>query len=88
MWKMGSRDSCEAAVLSIARFFLLLGVVFLIIGGLIYLATRLGLQWGNLPGDIRIEWGNFTCLIGLGTSILLSLILTVLLNLLTRWLGK
>lgn len=72
----------------IARFFLLLGVIFLVIGGLLFLAARLGLTPGRLPGDIRIEGSNFTCLIGLGTSLLLSILLTVLLNLLLRWLGK
>jgi len=75
-------------MLQAARIFLLLGVLFLIISGLLFLVARLGILPGRLPGDIRIEASNFTCLIGLGTSILLSIVLTILLNLLLRWLGK
>jgi len=75
-------------MLPAARLFLILGVIFLVISGLLFLAARLGLIPGRLPGDIRIEGSNFTCLIGLGTSLLLSIVLTVLLNLLLRWLGK
>jgi hypothetical protein len=66
----------------------LLGIAFLIIGGLFYLASRLGLSFSNIPGNIRIEGSNFTCIFGLGISILLSIILTVLLNLFARFFGK
>ncbi len=57
-------------------------------GGLIYLAPRLGLPLGRLPGDIRIERTNVSCVIALGTSILLSVILTVVLNIIVRFLNK
>lgn len=36
---------------------------------------------GHLPGDILIRRGNFTVYIPLATSLLLSLILTIFLNL-------
>jgi hypothetical protein len=75
-------------MLSVARLLVILGVILVIAGGLIYLVARLGLPLGRLPGDIRIERGNFTCLIALGTSILLSIILTVVVNLITRFLNK
>lgn len=75
-------------MLPIARIFLLLGVAFLIMGGLFLLFDRLGVSLGRLPGDIKVEGSNFTCLIGLGTSIVLSILLTVVLNLLLRFLGK
>ena len=39
---------------------------------------------GNLPGDILIRKKNFTFYFPLGTSILLSVILTVLLNLIFK----
>jgi hypothetical protein len=75
-------------MLPLARFFLVLGVIFLVIGGLLILANRLGLQLGRLPGDLRIERGSFTCLIGLGTSLLLSIVLTILLNVIARFFNK
>lgn len=76
------------SLLPLARFFITLGIVFLIIGGLLYLAARTGFSLFNLPGDIRIERGNLTCVIALGTSILLSILLTVGLNLLARLLNR
>ncbi|MBN1148164.1 MAG: DUF2905 domain-containing protein [Anaerolineales bacterium] len=72
----------------IARFLIVLGLTLTAIGGLLYLVARLGIPLGRLPGDIRFERQNFTCLIALGTSLLLSIVLTVLLNLLARLLNK
>jgi hypothetical protein len=72
-------------VIPIARFIIILGIVLIVIGGLLYLAGRLNLPLGRLPGDIRIGSGNATCVIALGTSILLSIVLTVLLNLIGRF---
>jgi hypothetical protein len=73
---------------TIARFFLLAGLVFLLIGGGLYLLGRLNLPVGRLPGDFRIQRGNFTLHIPLATSILLSIALTLVLNILLRWLGR
>ncbi len=73
---------------NLARIFLTLGVIFIVIGGLIYLLGRLGIQLGRLPGDIRIERGNFTCIFPLATSILLSVLLTLGLSLLVRFLNR
>jgi len=75
-------------LLSIAKIFLILGVIFLVVGGLLYLASRLNLPLGKLPGDIRIESKNITCLFPLATSIILSIILTVVLSLLARFMGR
>lgn len=66
------------------------GVVLLLAGALIYLFGRLNwdLPFGRLPGDIRIQRDNFTFYFPLGTSILVSIFLTLLLNLLVRWLNR
>ena len=76
------------SLLPLARFFVILGVVFLIVGGLLYLMAKVGFPLFNLPGDIRIERQNYTCVVALGTSILLSILLTVGLNLLARLLNR
>jgi hypothetical protein len=70
----------------IGRILVLVGGVLLVAGGLIILLPRLGLPLGRLPGDLRFETGQFTCLIPLATSIILSIVLTVGLNLLVRFL--
>jgi Protein of unknown function (DUF2905) len=64
------------------RILLLLAVVIAVVGVLLILASRGVLP--RLPGDIAIERGNTTFHFPLGTSILLSVILTVVLNLILR----
>jgi hypothetical protein len=75
-------------MLSFARLLVILGLILIIAGGFIYLLTRLGIPIGRLPGDIRIERNNLTCVFALGTSILLSIILTVVLNIIVRFMNK
>lgn len=75
-------------MMSLARLLILTGVIFLVVGGLIYIAAKSGLTLGRLPGDIRLQSGNMTCVIALGTSLLLSVVLTFLLNLVIRLLNR
>ena len=73
---------------SIARWGILTGAVIIIIGIGLWLAGRFDLPLGRLPGDIHIERGGFSCFIPLATSILLSLLLTLALNILLRFLNR
>lgn len=75
-------------MLSFARLLMILGVVLLVSGGLLYLAARANLSFGQLPGNIRIQGSNFTCIFALGASILLSVLLTVVLNIIIRMMNK
>ncbi len=59
-----------------AKALIVLGAV-LVAAGLAWLAAgRLGL--GHLPGDILIERGNFRLYLPLGTSLLISAVLTLI----------
>ena len=73
---------------SIARFLVIGGIILILIGGGVYLATKFGIPLGRLPGDIRIEGENGSFYFPLATSILLSVILTIVLNLISRWLNR
>jgi hypothetical protein len=65
---------------SFAKFFLILGTVFFAVGLLLLVSPKI--PWlGRLPGDILIRRKNFTLYFPLATSIILSIILTVLINL-------
>jgi hypothetical protein len=66
----------------VGRLLLILAAVLAVIGVLFVLAGR-GLL-PRLPGDIAIERGNTRFFFPLGTSILVSLILTIVLNLFLR----
>lgn len=66
-----------------------LGKVLLVAGGLIALTGLLLLLFGRfglgrLPGDIVVEKGRFTLYFPIVTMLLLSVVLTLLLNLLGR----
>jgi hypothetical protein len=67
---------------------IIFGLILLVGGGLLLLAGRAGLPLGRLPGDIRIERENFTCVFPLVTSIILSILLTILLNVFARFLNR
>jgi len=69
----------------IGRILIILGVVLLVAGGLFIMLPRFGLPLGRLPGDLRFETGQFTCFIPIATSIILSILLTISLNLLARF---
>jgi hypothetical protein len=58
-------------------------VLFLVGMGL-YLSAKLGLPLGRLPGDIRIEREGFSFYLPLATSILLSVVLAIVLNLIVQ----
>ncbi len=70
---------------NLARFLFVAGLFLILLAGGIYLFGRLNIPLGRLPGDIRIERENFTFYFPLATSILLSILLTLILNLLGRW---
>lgn len=65
-----------------ARFLIVLGLVLVAAGVLWPLLHKIGL--GRLPGDIVIERGNFRLYLPLGTSVVISLVLTAILWLLGR----
>lgn len=57
-------------------------LVLLVLGGLFLLLGRLGLD--RLPGDLVVRRGNFTVYFPIGLMILLSVVGTVVLNVLLR----
>lgn len=65
-----------------ARLIIGAGIVLICVGVVVFILGKLGL--GSLPGDISFRRGNVQVFIPLGTAILLSLILTLVLNLLLR----
>ena len=67
----------------LGRILLLLGVSLAIVGALLLLGCRVPFL-GRLPGDIRIERGNWSCFFPLATSLLLSLLLSIVLNVFIR----
>jgi uncharacterized membrane protein len=57
-------------------------VVLLVLGGLLFLLGRFGLD--RLPGDLVFKRGDLTLYIPIGLMILLSIVGTIVLNIIFR----
>jgi hypothetical protein len=57
-------------------------VVLLVLGGLLFLLGRLGVD--RLPGDLVFRRGDFTLYFPIGLMILLSVVGTIVLNIVFR----
>ncbi len=57
----------------------------IILGSLVILAGKIGLPLGRLPGDFTFRGKNFIVFAPLATMIIVSLALTIVLNLILRW---
>jgi hypothetical protein len=69
---------------TLGKWIILVGLSLALLGGVIWLVGKTDLPLGRLPGDIRIERDGFSFYFPLATSILISIGLTILLNLLAR----
>jgi hypothetical protein len=67
----------------LARLLIIFGFVLAGLGLLLILGPRIP-YIGHLPGDLLLRHGGTTIYIPLATSIILSIILTILLNLFMR----
>ena len=66
------------AVVSIGAMLVIIGLIFWFAGD--------KLSWfGRLPGDIRIERPGFSCFFPITTMIIVSIVLSILLSLLSRF---
>jgi hypothetical protein len=73
---------------SLGKAILILGAVLILTGGLIWLLGRSGLPLGRLPGDVQIQREGVSCYFPIVTMIVLSLLLTLILNVVIRLLNR
>ena len=64
----------------IGKWILIFGVVLVVVGALVWLVESLGLPLGRLPGDIRMRGEGWSFSFPIVTCIIVSIVLTVLLN--------
>lgn len=67
-------------ITQIAKHLIYFGAFILLIGSILFFLGKAGIGIGKLPGDIIIKKDNFTFYFPLATSIILSLLLTFILN--------
>jgi hypothetical protein len=61
------------------------GLLLVVVGVVLLLAARFGLPLGRLPGDLSYRGKNVSFFFPLGTSILLSAVLSLVLFLISRF---
>jgi hypothetical protein len=64
----------------IGKWILVFGVILVVVGAVVGLIESLGLPIGRLPGDIRMRGEGWWFSFPIVTSIIVSLVLTVFLN--------
>ncbi len=69
----------------LGKAFLGIGLLLAIIGAGLILASRVGLPLGRLPGDIAYRGKNVSVYFPLGTSILLSIVLSLVFYLISHF---
>jgi hypothetical protein len=72
---------------TLGKILILVGGGIALLGALVWLLSGTGV-FGRLPGDIRIERPGFTCIFPLASMILLSIVLTVVINVILRMMKK
>ena len=71
---------------STGKYIIFIGIAVIVIGVLIYFLHD-KLHWiGRLPGDIRIQRDNFRFYFPIVTMIVISLVLTIVINLIKKFL--
>ncbi len=73
--------------IDLGKWLILAGVGLAFLGGVIWLLGHLSF-FGNLPGDIRIQTENVSCFFPLVSMIILSILATIVLNIIIRIINK
>ena len=73
---------------NIPRYIILAGIALIVVGAILYGLAKLNIPLGRLPGDIHLEGPNGSFYFPIVTCIILSVVLTVVLNLIGRFWNK
>lgn len=81
--KFEIHETARTLVTDLGKLLIIFGVIVIAVGLFLLISPKI--SWtGRLPGDILIKKKNFTFYFPLATSIVLSVVLTVLINLLKK----
>lgn len=71
----------------LGKWLVIAGLGLALLGSVMWLLGHIPF-FGNLPGDIRIQTQNFSCFIPIVSMIVLSLLATLVLNIIIRIVNK
>lgn len=65
---------------NLGKYLIIVGLIIVLIGLIIFVLTKAGLPLGKFPGDIHIKKEKFGIYFPIVTSIVISVVLTLLVN--------
>ena len=71
----------------LGKWIVLAGIVLIFVGSLMWLLGHIPF-FGNLPGDIHIQTQNMSCFIPIVSMIIVSVVATIILNIIIRIVNK
>ena len=74
-------------MIELGKVLLGFGLLLVVIGAALLIAARFGVPLGRLPGDFAYRGKNVSVFFPLGTSILISVVLSILFYLISRFRG-
>jgi hypothetical protein len=82
-WSPRADRRASGLMPELGRALIVMGIVLAVVGLVLVFVDRV--PWiGRLPGDVHVQRGNWTLYVPLGTSIVLSVVLTLVLWLIGR----
>lgn len=69
---------------AVSKYLIYSGVFMLTTGSILYFLSKLDIGLGRLPGDIIIQRENSSFYFPLATSIIISIVLTLILNIFVK----
>jgi hypothetical protein len=82
-WPSRADRRASGLMPELGRALIVMGIVLAVVGLVLVFVDRV--PWiGRLPGDVHVQRGNWTLYVPLGTSIVLSVVLTLVLWLIGR----
>jgi hypothetical protein len=87
VWWKGSKGAGRENMQIFGKWLILVGGVAVLLGVLLLISDRIPFL-GKLPGDISIKRENFQLYIPITTSLVLSLLVTALFWIISRYRGK
>jgi len=71
-----------------AKILVLIGGAMIIAGGVVYLFSRMNINFNRMPGNFVYSGENLTVYIPCAASILISILLTIIFNVIIRMMHK
>ncbi len=68
-------------MMNLAKYLIVIGSIIVLVGLIIYGLVKIGIPLGQFPGDIQVKKERFSIYFPIVTSIIISIFLTVLINL-------